>query len=94
MAVVNTEERTFGPLLSLPGLWLNDVQDNADSVLVVVSNKALVRIGCVCSHDAVPFEATLGSLVVRDLNVHAWLQRKGVLFVAVAYHLVNVRNGH
>jgi hypothetical protein len=94
VTVVNTEERTFGPLLSLPGLWLNNVQDNTDSILVVVSHKALVSISCVCSHDAVPFEAELSSLVVRDLNSHTWLQRKGVLFVAVAYHLVNVRNGH
>ena len=53
-------------------LWLHDVQDDADAVLVVIADEALISIGCVCTHYPVALIAAFCGLVVRDNDTCAW----------------------
>ena len=44
MAIVDREEAASGPLVDLLELWLNDIEYYTNSILIVVSNNALMRI--------------------------------------------------
>ena len=71
MAIVDAEERASRPSFVLPVLWLHDVEDDADAVLVVVADEALIRIGCVSTHYPVALIAAFSGLVVRDYDACA-----------------------
>ncbi len=55
MSVVNTKKTTFGPILVLSVRWSGYVQNNWDSIFVVISKKALVSYCGVCSYNSIPF---------------------------------------
>lgn len=93
MAIVDSKEGALRPVLVLSVLWFHDVEYDGDPVLVVVPHQALVGVGCVRPHYAVPLHAALGGLVVGDHNPGAWLQRQlpaFVVFLRLVYHLVDV----
>ena len=54
MPIKDTEEGALWPVLSLPGVRLQNIENDGDSVLVIVSNDALICVGSVGSDDAVP----------------------------------------
>ena len=67
VAVVDPEEGAFGPSLTRFGwlrLWSHDVENNGNSVFIIVPNNALVGVGSICSHDSVALRGELGTLVV------------------------------
>ena len=45
MAIVNGKEGAARPILDLFEFWANDVQNNTDPVLIIISNDTLMRIG-------------------------------------------------
>jgi len=47
MSIVHSEKRAFRPLLISSGSWLHDIQDNWYSIFIVISDEALICIGCV-----------------------------------------------
>lgn len=55
-------------------LRLHYIQDDANTVLVVISDQALVGVGSICSHDSVAFEAAFGSLMIWNHNARARLE--------------------
>ena len=73
MAVVNSEKAALGPLLAsiLLRLWLHDIEDNGDSVFIVVPHDSLVGVSTVSSDDSVAFHRVFGILIVW----HDLLQR-------------------
>lgn len=75
MTIIDTEERTSRPRLMLAVLWLDDVEDDRDSILVVVTHQSLVCIGSIGSNDSIAFVAALSGLVIRDDNACSWRQR-------------------
>lgn len=76
MTVINTKERTFGPYFVLAMLWLHYVEDDADTIFIVVSHKSLVRVGRVSSDYSIAFEAALSRLVIRNDDPRSWLERE------------------
>jgi len=44
MTIKHTEESALGPVVALLGRWLHYVQDYGDSVLIVVSDDALIGV--------------------------------------------------
>lgn len=83
VAVVNGKKGTPRPWVRLLELGLNHVQNNRDSVLIVVSNHTLVSVGCVRGYHSVPFARKFRGVVETfeffDLG---FLQR----YVLVALH--------
>ena len=53
MSIIHTEEAAPGPVLMLSRLRLEDVEDDADPIFVVVPDDALVGVGCIGAYDAV-----------------------------------------
>ena len=93
VAVVDAEERACRPRLVLPVLRFDDVEDDGDAVLIVVTHEALVCVGCVCAHDAVALVAALGGLVVRDYYPRARRQWQGRrLLLLLVHHAVRVHH--
>ena len=70
MSIKHTEEADLWPLNVNVGfvLGLQNVENDANSVLVVVSYDALVGVGCIWFNDATFFLACLGRLMVLQLN--------------------------
>ena len=63
MAIENTEEAALWPVFNVfLCRWLHDVEDNANTIFVVVPDYALVCVGCV-THD----EAILADTAFRRL---------------------------
>lgn len=80
VAVENAEEGALGPVFDVLFAWrLHDVEDDADSVLVVVSDDALVGVRCVADDWAVLTNTALGGFPLRKIDgrwVHRWIVRQ------------------
>ncbi len=63
VTVVNGKKRTPWPEVNLLELGLNDVQNNRNSVFIVVSNHTLVSVGCVRGHHSVLFARKFSGIV-------------------------------
>lgn len=69
MAVVDSKEGTSWPVLGLLKLGLDDVEDDADSVFVVVPDDPLVGVSSVRNYHSVSLTCELGRLIVLyELN--------------------------
>ena len=91
MSVVNAEKGAFGPFFVFPVVRLDDVEDDADSVFVVVPDQTLISVCCVASNHSVPLVGASGLLVVWNLDSGAWLQRilpRFVVFDLLVHHLL------
>ena len=73
--VIDAEEGTLGPFFVRPVRWLENVQDDRDSIFVVASDDALVGIGRICYDYSVPLNGALLRLVVGDNDLMGWLER-------------------
>ena len=73
MAVIDSEEGALGPDFVLTVLWLHDVEDDGDSVLVVIPDETLVSIGGICPHDPISLERALSRLMVGNNDASAGL---------------------
>ena len=62
MSIKDAEERALGPCLVLSGFRLQNVQNDADSVLVHLPDDAFVGVGSVCSDAAVLLCADLAGV--------------------------------
>ena len=94
MTIVHAEEGALGPLFVLPLLRLHDIQDYRNSVFVVSSNKSLVGVCSVASHDAVSLDAYLCGLMVWHHNPRTRLERlllRLVFLLAIDQHLRHIR---
>ena len=69
MAVINTKERTFWPILNMCFvLWLHYVENNWNSVLIIISYNSLI---CICSirfYDSISFNGSFSGIVVWKNN--------------------------
>lgn len=75
MSIKHAEEWTFWPVLSiLLGWWLHDVQDNWDSVFVVVSNYTLIRVCSVAYNRSILSNRALCWLPRREVE-WKWIRR-------------------
>ena len=66
MAIIDAKEGAFWPLTTseLLRLWFHYIQDNGNSVFVVISNDALVCVCTVRCNDTIAFGRVLCSLIV------------------------------
>ena len=69
MSIEDSEKAALWPVLDiLLGLWLHDVEHDADPVFVVVPDDALVRVGCIADDVAGLSDAALGGLPERQVD--------------------------
>ena len=68
MPVIDAEEGALWPLLALIvlRLWLHDVENDGDSVFVVVSDDTLIGIGSISCHQTIPLVRKLRILIIRQ----------------------------
>ena len=63
MPIVDREEGAPWPVVNLLEFGLDDVENDRDSIFVVVPNHALMRVSRVCHNDAVLLAGELGRVV-------------------------------
>ena len=92
--IVDAEEGTRWPRFVLSMLRLHYIEDDGNSVFVVITNQALVRVGGVGPYNAITLIAALGWLVIRDDYAGARGELKGSrLLLILVDHLVCVYDG-
>lgn len=64
MPIIDRKKTAARPHLNFFKLGLNDVQDDTDSVFVVVAHHTLVSIRCISDNDAIFFASKLGWVVM------------------------------
>jgi len=74
MPIVDSKEWALRPTFMLPVFWLHYVQNDGNSIFIVGPDKSLVGVGSVSSHNAIPFHAALGWLMIRNYNPNSRLQ--------------------
>lgn len=91
--IINSEERALGPFCTavLLRLRLHYVEYDGNSILVVVPDDSLVRVGSICGDNAVSLGTVLGRLIVR----HQLLDMlNGASAYLLPYTLVKVFANH
>jgi hypothetical protein len=63
MPIVHCKERTSWPVVTHLVLRLDNVQDDTDSILVVVPDHALMSVSCIGDHDTVLLRGKLGCMI-------------------------------
>jgi len=81
MAIVYRKEGTLRPIDNvLARRWFVHVQNDGDSIFVIISLNALVSIGCITGNQSVAFIRELCKLVILEWVVlDHWLQILGCL---------------
>lgn len=75
MAIKYTEESALGPVIALLGWRLHYVQDYGDSVLIIISDDALIGVSRIAGNDAILSHRALGLLEVGQLHsVRVWVR--------------------
>lgn len=65
MAIVNSEEGTFGPVLHISLVRrFHNVEDDRHSVLIVIPNNSLMRVRTISFDHSVSLDRTFGWLVI------------------------------
>ena len=75
MSIIDSEEAASWPFLVLPTLRFQNIQNNADSVFIVISHNTLVGICRVGLNDPICFDTTLGTFMVRHKDFSRRLER-------------------
>jgi hypothetical protein len=52
----------------------NDVQNDRNSVFIIVPNQSLVSVCCISPYNSVALETTFSWLMVRNYYPSSWLQ--------------------
>lgn len=73
MAIIDAKEGAPWPSLIGSTGRPQDVQDDRNSVFIVISDKALVCVGSIRPNHSVPLEGVLSRLVVRNQDLFGWL---------------------
>jgi hypothetical protein len=73
MPVIDSEIRAFRPVFVLSMFRFNNIQNNRDSVFIVISNQSLVGISGIGSYDSVSLKTAFSLLIIRDYNPLSWL---------------------
>jgi len=79
VAIENSEKSAFRPVFTLFAWWFHYVQNNADSVFVVVPDNSLVCVRCVSNNGAVFSYWALCGFKLRKFNwvrILLWLVPK------------------
>ena len=86
MAIVDSKEGASRPLLHLLELWLDDVEDNAHSVLVVVPHNSLVSVCRITAYHSILLAGKLGWVIWIDKPVNLLLLHLHVLLLLLSCH--------
>ena len=63
-----------------------DIEDDGNSVLIIVTDETLVCICGIGTHYSIPLIATLSWFMVWDYNACAWCKRQGCSFLLLLMH--------
>ena len=86
MAVVDCEERASWPLIYILKLWLDDIQDNGNSIFIVVSDDSLVSVCTITAHDSIFLTSKLGWVVRGDVPFDLLMLHFDVLLLLLVGH--------
>ena len=86
MAVINGEKGTSRPLFNFLEFRLNDVENDAHPVFVVITYHALMCVCCISDDDPVLFRGKLGRIVLLFKLLNLFSFKLHVLTTLVESH--------
>ena len=86
MTIVDGKEWAPGPFLNLLELWLDYIQNNTDSIFIVVSHDALMCVGRVTAYNSVLFAGELRWMICVDKSVYLLLFHLHIFLLLLSSH--------
>lgn len=82
MTIKDPKEGTFRPFFSLSGMRFEDIQNDAYSIFIVISNNSFISVCSICSNNAILLVWTFWSInsSVKDL---IWWYKRRELFILI-----------
>ena len=86
MAVINSEEGAPWPLIDLFEFRLDDVQDDRNSILIVIPDDSLMCVGRVAADDPVLLASELGRMIRLNIPLDLLLLHLHVFLLLLDSH--------
>ena len=86
MTIIYRKEGASWPLIHVLEFRFDDVEDNRDSILIIVSDNALVCICAVAADDSILLASKLGWMVRGDVTFNLLLLHLNVLLLLLVSH--------
>jgi hypothetical protein len=93
VSVIDSKEAAPWPFVRVDvcsRFWWQQIGDDGDSVLIVISDEALVCVGSVRSDDACAFIGSFGRFVTRNYDFMSWLNSEALTSVALWLCLLHI----
>ena len=80
MSIVYCKERATWPVVNLFKFWLYNVEYDGDSIFIIVSDHALMRVGCISDNHPIFLRCKLGRIIIFFEFFYLFLLHLLVLF--------------
>jgi hypothetical protein len=68
MPIINCKETASGPLVDLLELWLNNIEDYANSIFIIISNNALMSIRRITTNHSILFACEFSWMIALNVS--------------------------
>lgn len=93
MAIINSKEGTLRPFLSLSVFRLDYIENDGNSVFIVVSHYSLIGVCSVTFYNSISLDGALGWFIVRYDDSLGWLKSYFVFFICHELERIRVFGG-
>lgn len=94
MSIIYTKEGAFRPVFMLSMLRLNDIENDWYSVFIIVSNKTLISISSVSSHNSISFHRAFSRFMIWDNDPRArlkWELFTLIILICIMNHFIYIQ---
>lgn len=94
MAIIDTKKWTLRPIFMLSVLWFSDVENNSDSIFIIVSHQTHISVCCICSNNSISPSWSFTWVVMWYHYSCTRLKLKFssfIIFRGFVYHLVDIQ---
>jgi hypothetical protein len=86
MAIIYGKERASWPFFNLLKFWFDYIQNNRNSIFIIISNNSLMGIGRITTYNSVLFTGKLGWMIRSDISVNLILFHFHVFLLLLHSH--------
>jgi hypothetical protein len=86
MSIIYCKETASRPLINLFKLWFNNIEYYAYSILIIVSNNALMGVGSIAAHHTIFFAGEFGGMVTLDVSLDLLMLHLDVFLLLLHRH--------
>lgn len=86
MAIINSKKRTSGPVINLFEFGFNNIKNNRDSVLIIISNNTLMSICWVTANNSILFACKFSRVIRCNISIDLLLLHLHIFLLLLYRH--------